>query len=56
MIGILINGYNIIGADHPSNDKRVGLCIYYWETLAVQLVKTNYLSECPLCEVSINNN
>ena len=26
---ILINGYNIIGADHPSNDKRVGLCIYY---------------------------
>ena len=24
-------------------------------TLAVQLVKTNYVSECLLCEVSINN-
>ena len=51
---ILINGYNIICADHPSNNKRGGVCIYYQESLAVQLVKTNYLSECLLCEVSIN--
>ena len=52
---ILINGYNIIRADHPSNNKRGGGCIYYRESLAVQLVKTNYLSKCLLCEVFINN-
>ena len=32
---ILINGYNIIRADHPSNNKRGGVCIYYRECLAV---------------------
>ena len=45
---ILINGYNIICADHPSNNKRGGACIYYWESLAAQLVKSNYLSKCLL--------
>ena len=34
---------------------RGGVCIYYRESLAVQLVKTNYLSKCLLCEVSVNN-
>ena len=52
---ISINGYNLIRADHPSNNKRGGVCIYYRESLAVQLVKTNYLNECLLCEVSFNN-
>ena len=51
----LINGYNLIRADHPSNSKRGGVWIYYRESLAVQLVETNYLSQCLLCEVSINN-
>ena len=31
------------------------MCIYYRDSLAVQLVDTSYLSECLLCEVSINN-
>ena len=31
------------------------MCINYRKSLAVQLVKTNYLSQCLLCEVSINN-
>ena len=26
---ILINGYNIIRADHPSNNKKGGMCSYY---------------------------
>ena len=56
MIGdISINGYNLIHADHPSNNKRGGACIYYCESLAVQLVKTNYLYKCLLCEVSFKN-
>ena len=52
---ILINGCNLIWADHSSNNKRGGVCIYHWESLAVELVETNYLSEGLLCEVSINN-
>ena len=51
----LNNGYYLIRADHPSNNERDGVCIYYRESVAVQLVETNYLSECLLCEVSINN-
>ena len=52
---ILINGYNLIHDDPPSNNKRGGVCIYYQESLDVELVETNYLSECLLCEVSIIN-
>ena len=52
---ISINGYNLIHADHPSNNKRGGVCTYYCESFAVQLVKINYLSECLLGEVSFNN-
>ena len=52
---ISINGYNLIRADHPSNSRRGGACIYYCESLAAQLVKINYLNECLLCEVSFNN-
>ena len=51
----LINGYNLIRADHPNNNMRGGVCIYYRESLAIQLVETNYLSEYLLCEVCINN-
>ena len=52
---ISINGYKLICADHPSNSKRGGVCIFYRESLAVQSIKINYLNECLLCEVSINN-
>ena len=45
----------MIPTDHPSNNKRGCVYIYYPESLVVQLVKTNYLSECLLCQVSINN-
>ena len=33
----LSNGYNLICADHLSNSKRGGVCIYYKETLAVKI-------------------
>ena len=52
---VSINGYNLIRADHTSNNKTGGVCIYYQESLAVQLVKINYLNECLLYEVSFNN-
>ena len=49
------NGYNLVYADPQSNNKRGGVCIYYQESLAVQLVKINYPNQCLLCEVSFNN-
>ena len=50
---MLINGYNIIPADHPSDNKRGCVYIYYPESLVVQLAKINYLSECLLCQVLV---
>ena len=41
---ISINGYNLIRADQPSNNKRGGVCTYYCESFAFQLVKINYLN------------
>ena len=52
---ISINGYNLIRAEHPSNNKRGGVYMYYRKSLAVQLVKTNYLNECLQRKVSFNN-
>ena len=50
---ILINGYNIIPADHPRDNKRGCVYIYYPESLVVQLAKINYPSECLLCQVLV---
>ena len=33
-----LNGYSLLRADHPSNAKRGGVCIYYKETLALKVV------------------
>ena len=52
---ISMNGYNLIRPDHPTDNKRDGICIYYCESLAVSLVQINYLNECLLCEVYFNN-
>ena len=48
---ISINGYNLIRADLPSNNKRGAVCIYYRESLAIQLIKINYLNKSLLCKV-----
>ena len=39
-----VNGYQLIRADHPSNTKRGGVCIYHKESLGVRLVKLSNLS------------
>ena len=49
-------GYNKIRADHPSNAKRGGVCIFYKETLGVRVVNLSNLTECIIREVSIQNN
>ena len=51
----MLEGYNLIRFDHPSNTKRGGVCIYYKESLVVRLVDITSLPECLLCEVTIQN-
>ena len=45
-------GYNLIWADHPSNTKRGGVCIYYKHSLAFRLLNIHYLRECMNFEIS----
>ena len=52
---LAMKGYNFICADHPSNVKKGGVGIYYKESIAVQIININFLSECLLCEVTVNN-
>ena len=47
-----IAGYNLIWADHPSNTKRGGVCIYYKHSLAFKLLNIHYLKECMNFEIS----
>ena len=46
----------MIRADHPSNGKRGGVCIFYQETFGVLVVSISNLSECIISETSIQNN
>ena len=48
--------YILIRADHASNKKGGGVCIFYKETLAVRIVNSLNLNECIVCEVSIQIN
>ena len=47
--------YNFICADHPSNVKKGGVGIYYKESIADHIININFLSECLLCAVPVNN-
>ena len=50
-----LNGYSLLRADNPSNEKMEGVCIYNKETLAVKVISMPYLSESILCEVTIGS-
>ena len=53
---INIDGYSILRADHPSNNKRGGICIYFKQSLP--LIKRDDLSamqEAILTEISVKN-
>ena len=39
-----IAGYNLLRADHASNSKRRGACVYYKSSLALGLSDANYLA------------
>ena len=48
-------GYNLFRSDHPSNNKRGGVCVYYKSTLPLRILNISNLDECINFEVSIAN-
>ena len=50
-----IPGYYVLRVDHPSNNKRGGVCIFYRTTLSLRVLNMPYLSECITFEISIGN-
>ena len=51
-----VHNYDIIClSDHPSDNRRGGVCVYYKNTLPLKLVNVNYLQECLNFEIKIRN-
>ena len=50
---LAITGYNLLRADHASNSKRGGVCVYYKSSLALRLIDVHYLQECLIFEILI---
>ena len=50
-----IPGYDIIRADHPNDQKRGGVCLYFKENLILRRLDVSYIAQCLLCEVTIEN-
>ena len=53
---IVIEGYNLVHADHPDDTKRGRVCIYYKESLPVKIINLPYFKEALLLEMSYNKN
>ena len=48
-----VPGCNLFRADHPSNTRRVGVCIYYRNSLPLKILGIHYLQECINFEIII---
>ena len=48
-----IPGYDLFRADHPSNTKRGGVCIYYRNSLPLKILNIQYLHECINFEIRV---
>ena len=48
-----IPGYNLVREDHPSNSKRVGVCICYKSSLPFRVINVRYLQESISFELRI---
>ena len=46
-------GYDSYRADHPSNSKQGGVCIYYRNSLPLKILGIQYLHECINFEIRI---
>ena len=48
-----ISGYTLVCSDHPSNNKRGGVCIYYKGFLPLRILNVQYLQESICFELKI---
>ena len=48
-----IPSYDLFRADHPSNTKRGGVCIFYRNSLPLKILNIQYLHECINFEIRI---
>ena len=48
-----VPGYNLFRADHPSNTKCGGICIYYRNSHPLKILDIHYLQECINFEIMI---
>ena len=48
-----ITGYDIARADHPTDTKRGGVCIYYKKYLPLRVLNIIFLNECTNYELRI---
>ena len=46
-------GYNVVRADHPSNTKEGGACIYFKNSLPLKVLDIQLLQECINFEIKI---
>ena len=52
---LLIPGSDVIRADHPNDQKRGWVCLYFKENLILRSLDVSYIAHWLLCEVSIEN-
>lgn len=50
-----IAGYNLVRCDHPSNNKRGGVCVYYKNFLPLRVINISFLQECINFEIKIGD-
>ena len=50
---LLILGYHLLKADHPSNLKKGSVCLYFKENLSLRHIEAPYFSKGILCELTI---
>ena len=50
-----ISGYTLVRSDHPSNNKRGGVCIYYKSFLPLRILNVQYLQESICFELKIGD-
>ena len=48
-------GYDLIRADHPSNSRRRGVCVFYRNSLPLKILDIFYLLECIVFELNTGN-
>ena len=51
-----ISRYELIRVDHPSNQKRGGICIYQKDFLSIKVNNISYLKKCLNFNLNVNGN